>query len=789
LTRADELYGELKKDQGTAASLLTEIEAALKAHPNQRQGESFAARSASLASRVKLLGDLSKLVPRPVHALYPDQTSSNLSILTTLGSEHALALKQAQDVANKAKEYSKAVSALKDLEKCRDTLKGLASKLRSVSSQLLQGTQSRDGDGSPLDLTSEDCLDPLRHGAYLALLPALVADIDKADNDAQHSLILCRTRLLELDQGTLDPSFKQETQAVIDAVEIERRKAKIIKDDVTASAQRLRDIRKIWISICDAASALDDTRQEINESIETQRWKPQRAQGGGPLTPDSPSPTLPAPSISSTSIIQRLDDLNAQLASSTFEPLSSILLSLQPRVSGCLQANADDLLLRFKALRTMTKLWDEIVKQSAVMTQVMTETQDLESQVDNLRSSLEDARHLALKDVGSEESMGTREEKMKAEVDAVRANVKSFTDGLWQRIPFVASQPTSLRGVRSNSTMRVTRVPSFSAQTSNISKLGPSDAISVNLASLDASVRGDANAVSMSLTSGADMLSKKLEHLSLIRLARVVDTRTHAVISEVASISNATAEKRAIFEAIRNPEDTSVELSDKLSAMGVDVEEFAKSARTRMDEVAAGMRDAFQHFQTAPTPQDVIMQENLVSSPKKSVDDAEARLATVLQAITTLKESISEEDKAVSDRRRLAQEESLRLEALNQAQREEEEKARLESEERERQAAAERAILEEKERARLEHEAIERQLAEERARTDAEANYRAQMEKRAQEELLRSQSEELTRLRAAEQARLVEDRKRSASESSEQGMTKQSQLVSLLNFVSFISVR
>ncbi|KDQ20724.1 hypothetical protein BOTBODRAFT_50789 [Botryobasidium botryosum FD-172 SS1] len=727
---ADEIYCELKNDQVTAQSLFDEIQNAKEHHPTSKLSEAFTSRSAALSSRLSGIGDpsVSRTFPRPLYPSFPDQQAANLTVTSLLSSELATTLKQSRVAASAAKAYQAGYLAVKQCETLSSEMTQLSTRLGDITTRLTTGTSAEDGDGSPPDLSSSDCLDSLRHGAYLALLPTLSVELEQADSASQRALKDCRITLLELANTVVDPAFKSDIAATMDQLEEKRGIAAGVKKEMVVKVERLREARKVWGAIGDGGRSLEGIRREVTNAMDRHRWRSQRGRDGSPLTPESPEPSRTPITITPSAILQQLEEHMKQTASTISTPLAALAPTIPETLSDSLTKHADDLASQVRSLRSMVTLWEGIQRQAGVMREVMDETHDIEDRVDNVRARLEAAKHDVLNGNGDEgeredEGASEGEDALKREVDGLRDQIKIFTDRLSSRVPFVAPFPEFRFPTSAPSSRTVSG--QFTTE-----RTGSSDALPFSLHSLDQAVRGDADACSLSLAGGVDVLDRKLAHLRLAKLSRQVDAKAQDVLDKLRFVEQEFGDRKAAFDngslvlgSSTNPfAESSAGRVEELAAFRLDLDKFWSDHGAHIGSLQSIVQEALATLQSAPGAQDSSIHESLLLPRTRAVENLALRIDAIAQQVRALVSSISEAENR--------------------------ERARLDAEERDRMSAADKARFQAEERARMDAEK-RATTAEEKIRLDAEEKARLELERELWE---------------SEQAKIVKDAEQSIPE-------------------------
>jgi hypothetical protein len=266
--RADEIYGELRKDRMVAQALRDEIESAKLQHPNQKFDESFTARSAALTARLSVVGDpaTSRSFPRPLHPLFPAQGAANGALTKLLSAELAESAKMIREAAACAAQYHDVMHSINEVERLRDNMIALTSRLEIVTSHFTNGIPSEDGDGSIPKVEDASCLSPTRHGAFLALLPATLKEHDTANEESQRVKAQCQAILLKVGAASVDPNLKSGVLAAIQRLEKQQELADAARKDIHSRIEIMREARNIKASVSNVQETTINLRRSASRT-------------------------------------------------------------------------------------------------------------------------------------------------------------------------------------------------------------------------------------------------------------------------------------------------------------------------------------------------------------------------------------------------------------------------------------------------------------------------------------------------------------------------------------------
>lgn len=741
--KADEFYVETLKDQTSAKILLDDIETARLAHPTSRQNTAFATRTAALLKRITTRGDPNLNIPRPSHLLFPEQQTSTTLLIRTLVEERTATLDAANAAKRVADEYSASFEAVQRVDKLVKSATGLNEELDELVERLKTGTSVADGDGSPPDLTTPKCLDPLQHQAFLALMPSTLEQLEDANNRAETVLSQVPAAMLQVQGNEVDPEFR--SSATLTFRELSSRKAHglTFRDDLGARVGLLRDARKVWSAIQEGISELEGIRQDVWDGMERDRWVPQTSHGGLPPTPESTqSATL---AVSSTPTPPPLDDrLNnacTSLSLSIEAPLSEIAGKMPPPLHAHLTKSAEGLHALLDSLENMHRIWERVKAQSSVMREVQDEAYDLQIRAEEIKSRLDERMQQVLSNGGD------AGEALDEEVDKLRQDVTSFTEGLSSRVPFVAPAATKIAVAAAPKR----RTQSVGLRTDMLLEQ-PEVQMPFHPTVLDGVVRTDCNRLALLLAGDVASVQRKRQHLDLACQAVTIDGVLNTALNDIVQT---TKEIEEIQASVRAPvqEADSLQHLASLDARATDLEEHHCR---RLSRAFSDIQKLHYVLDTSPSSHDAEVHNLLMSSRREAIDSAKARfdkltdrVAAVRRDIQTRREAeerLAEERRLAAEQARVEAEERARIEALR-IEEERVERERLENERREQ----ERLEAERIEYERLEQERLKREY-EEQERLELER----QMKERLEQEKLEHERTERERLEreAAEEERL-----------------------------------
>ncbi|CAE6429914.1 unnamed protein product [Rhizoctonia solani] len=724
--KSDEIYGELKKDQVAAAALKEEIENAKLQHPSQKLNESFIARSTALTTRLALVGDpaTSRSFPRPTHPLFPDQNAANMALMKLLSKELAVTSKAIREAAASAAQYQSMVQNITEVESLRDKMIQLVKQLEAIAQHYITGIPSQDGDGSIPNVEDVSCLNPTRHGAFLALLPATLKEHDNAEEEANRSKSQCRAHLLKVGVAGIDPNLKSGVLAAMERLEKQQEITQKARRNVQDRIEIMREARSIKASVDSVQETTTTLRRQIIRSLQQQRWKPERVQDGRPMTPESPPPIAAQPLLTPSDAFLQADVLTVQTSSTVEKPLLALAPSLGPSLSSALEDMQRSLTHRIREVRRLISLWESVKRQASAMDAVRREAHNLEADLADLVYQYDTVLDQSSDGYSAYSEIAAREASLKTLLDTTNEQAQQFVGTLSTRVPFIANSAHS---------------EAFTVSSTNDDPDAPGR-LPFALISLDDSVRADANAYAVSISGSLAQLAKKSNYLKIALLAQDFDTSKKPVTEELAETSRLAASIQAALDRLEASEHEASVL-DTLSGYEDQINTLLTDFSPRIGSKLALVRHALAKMTAASGASDPFVQERYLSSRSREVEKLAAMIESSTRDLSALANRVA--SMKLLEARRIEAEQAKTLADLR-AKEEAEERARLE---------AEIARFEEEERKRKELEEIQRAEAE-KARLEAE-----ETAKLAEQERLREKEAEQARLKAEREAELLEQQR------------------------------
>lgn len=624
------------KDQNAAQNLLEEIETAKLSHPTPRQSSSFTSRVDTLGKRLVLRGDPMSnpgIFPRPTHPLFPDQLSFNNALVQSLSTEFATATDLITKVDTLAKEYRANYEAVKEADLLSQSANGLLSTVDSIITRLSHGVSTYEGDGSPPDLSSEACLQPTRHATFLALLPTLLEETEQTNSAAEKLICSYQLALLNLDRPGIDLSFKQHAVNQLDTLIAAHDKLCVLANDTNTRVGYLRVVRKVWSIMVESLKLLQNIQSEVREMMERERWKPLNGTGVEPLTPETPRSRNLDPIDSSSDILKRFDIVRETLSHDAAIPLASLSGSLEASLGTFLTQTYDGLVSRLENLNQMVQLLDAVKAQSAAMTSLREEVDELQVQIEDLVIRYDATTEETLSGNLLPERISELYSELQAGANSLSGAVKIFTDGVARRVPLVASNPRD----QTSATFIRKKLSSTDAQL-GVAISHISVELPFSLASLDDNVRADSNFLVMRLSGQSETLHRKADHLQLARMSRDVGA---TISSTTHDLHGVTQDLESLWISFTSLPQTDSKLQD-LQELAQSVEEHYTQHRSRLSRTLSMIRESIRHMESVPASCDLHFYETLLSSCRRGVNDLEIKVNSWADRVTMVRGKVSE---------------------------------------------------------------------------------------------------------------------------------------------------
>ncbi|RDB23195.1 hypothetical protein Hypma_009619 [Hypsizygus marmoreus] len=757
--KADEIYVETMKDKVASQNLMEEIETAKLHQPTARQSASFVSRADALLKRLALRGNptsSSSTFPCPEHPLFSDQQEVNKTLAESLSEEIISASNIARKVDSLAKAYRVSYEAVKRVEDLATMANSLSTMLSSVISRVQNGVSVGDGDGSPLDLTSEACLEPSCHSTFLALFPSILQEFSQATGSSNRVLRSSQLALLGLDHPGINGDFKANAVSQFQRLQTLLDDAQRVCFTMKAKSDQLRESRRIWTLMDRYQERLENLRHQVVEAMEKQRWRPVSGHAVKLSTPESP-PTSPLPpDISSTEVSGELLQLSSHLSRDIDAPLSLLSTSLETPLMEWLLQNSIALKGSLDTVSAMTLLLDSIQRQADAMKTTRDDFNDFQLRIEDTKVRIESRTSEMLAGMIVNGDIVGAEAELQVALKAAQDGILGFVNSLADRIPFVQR---SLHSDLANGLSGKKRLASTGAKSAM--QPIPGD-LPFDLATLDDAVRADSNSFVMILNGKLEGLSQAVAHFRVAGMAKDVDSLLMTTVTDINAVTQELSALKSSLAAIISQ---GSDILIPLEVFAANMDEVLQTHRRRISRSFSPIREILRNIDSAPGAHDAAVHEIIYAARCRAVDDAEIRFNTWNSEASTFKDKVLhaqrteaarlEQIRVAEDQRQLAEKERIAAEEaearrIEKEQLAEEEKRRLEEERRLEEVRQlveiERIAAEEAERERVERERAE---TEERQRLDEE---RLAEEKRRQAEKDRIAAEE------AEKARLLQEK-------------------------------
>lgn len=628
--------------------MLEELEVARLGHPTSRQDVAFSSRTAALLKRLQSREDpssVSSLFPRPTHTLFSDQPAVTDAAIALLSSELTSALEQVHKAEDYARDYHAALEAVKRVEGACKAASGLSSQYDGIIKRLQNGVPADRGDGSPPDLSTDACLDATRHAAFLASLPAILQELQRADVDATDLLPNARVALLHLDYPGVDPQFKTDSEAEVQRLACIQQAAARVRDEVCARADALDATRKVWGTMKQVFSDSEELRRNVAAAIDKHRWRQQLQSSEAPPTPESPSSVLPQLTISPGSVLARVDRMQAQLGQDVSGPIAIVTPVIGPPLADYFAQCSSALNVVLENLRRSARFWDAVRNQSTAMESVRDEAQALQVQMEDLKVRVDRGVEDVLSGALAGDELLLTEGGLSGELKRCQDAVRGFNHALPRRVSFVGDHFAT-----SPSQRHLPLVGGFDLD--YIRRAGQHD-LPIDPHSLDNAVRTDSNGYSLLLSGVARQLEQKFEQFQLAKAAKAVDVATSTLLENIRRVAEVVA---AMKQSLADP--ASASDLKKLDELVNEVDRLNETDNSNISRSFSPVRGLLHRLQSMPDSAGSGFRENMTQSRQRALDDVERQYLSWKENTLDLRQEITRAQDA--QRSRLAQQ--LRLE-------------------------------------------------------------------------------------------------------------------------------
>ena len=575
-------------------------------------------------------------------------------------------MEQVHKAEDYARNYHTALEAVKRVEGACKAASALSSQYDEIVQRLKNGVPADRGDGSPPDLSTDACLDETRHAIFLAALPAILQDLQRADAEAIDLLPGARVALLHLDYPGIDPQFKSDSEAEVQRLACIQQAAARVREDVCARADTLDGTRRAWSSMKQVFLDSEELRRNVAAAIDKQMWRQQLRSSEAPPTPESPSSILPQPTISPGSVLARVDRMQAQLREDVCGPIATVTPVIGPPLAEHLAECSSALQVVLENLRRSARFWDAVRNQSAAMEGVRDEAQALQVQMEDLKVRFDSGIEDVLSGTLAGDELLLTEGGLSGELKRCQDAVRSFNHALPRRVSFVGDDYAST----SPSQILLPSASGFDLDT--VRRAGQHD-LSIDPRSLDNAVRTDSNGYSLLLSGVARQLEQKSEHFQLAKTAKAVDFATCTLLANIQRVVKVIA---SIKQSLVDP--TNASDLEQLNGLASEVDRLHETDNSDISRSFSPVRGLLHRLQSMPDSASSGLRENMVQGRRRALDDVERQYISWKESALDLRQEITR----AQDAQRFLMAEQLRLE---------QERVQAAAEEQERLAAAEAA--------------------------------------------------------------------------------------------------
>ncbi len=712
---------ETIKDQTSAQGLLDDIQAAYLAHPSSRQGSVFSARTSSITNRLSCrenpFSPHSNFL-RPTHALFPDQPSTNDTIVKILSEELQVGLSLGRKLERSALDYHAACEAVRRAEDSVTSATELSDAYDTVLHDMLNGVESPDGDGSAPDLTSESCLRETKHAAFLALLPSLLQRLDKSDEEVRIILPTTRASLLGLSDINVESGFKDRVVSAIQRLDDAKVKSERTRATTNERVSLLRDVRRVWVSAGSILTDLGTIRGEIGDFMDQLKWKSNVA-SHLPPTPESANASLPLSNRTLENATEQVALLRERFVHDIQGGISAFPRSMGPGLRIYLIKRRDGLLAIFEHTQQIIKLADSVNEQALAMRAIHDETDDFQVRLEDAKIRFDTLAEQILEGSLPEDALDVSRQELVSDAMSIQAACQIFMDSLPHRVTFVSSDSSKMRpSITSNTTQR-RRFPSSLDLTLEALESPPVLETPLDPTLLDHVVRTDCNAFALHLATSISSLQQKVVNLDVVLEAHAVDLKLAALRE---SIVLAEERHKALRETVLAIPDT-LDSIDRLVRAAAEASPVFDAQHPEISRSFSPIRQLLHKMEVMCSKSSP--SRHLYSYRSETLDDMEAKFHAWSDNTKTLLSDIRHrEERLRATQREQIRRERLEAEAAEKLRKEQAEtEARLKAEQERAKAERER---EEAERLYREQVAAQEQMREEREHAEAATREQAQ---------------------------------------------------------------
>lgn len=402
-----------------------------------------------------------------------------------------------------------------EVESLSATTRKIASHIDGLLLQVTNGIPSHDSDGTPPDLSSLECLNPVKHAAYIQNLPNLVEQLQNAVADTKTVIRESHSVIPLLRRPGISTQFQTDFVRGFEDLDSACRRVERCCSESSSKVSKLQAFRTIWQELLSTARSIEILREEINRTMGT---LPRPAfREGAPATPPPENSVLPDTAKDTqlrATVEKRLSGLRSSFHSNVSTPLKSFPGSSSDELLyRHLQTNHALVQERLDDLHSLAELSERIRNQTYIVGIIQDEAEAFETRTATLGLALDQEAEKILE--VSSHIPGIDEcdvclADFSRQAQPLVGEIGVFVQALASRVPFVASDPK-----RSRSLSQLHSI-------SNVDEVGTgslppisSEIPSVDVQTLDRSVRDEMNGLSVILMGRASTLEQKLQFLKL----------------------------------------------------------------------------------------------------------------------------------------------------------------------------------------------------------------------------------------------------------------------------------
>ncbi|TDL29453.1 hypothetical protein BD410DRAFT_823579 [Rickenella mellea] len=654
--RADELYVETMKDQEAAQSLIEEVELAKAQHPTGRLDGSFTSRLELILKRLSVRSDpnsASSNFPCPNHVLFPGQMDVNNAITKTLSTELKTALNISREATQLVKQYHASWESVKRADELRKEMASAHLGLASVHERLKGGDNGDDRDDGPPNLNDPACLQPSTFSSYLAMVPSIVEEFNRASQRAECAVTDGRHAHALLNKPGVNDAYKLAFGKEVEQLWGLLQQVARLHDVTLTNTTNLRELRLIWTSMQDCVFDLGTIGGEVKAAMSRQRWRQQWGGDGVPMTPESPGPPPPDIHANPDTTTQQLDTLHSRYEQQISVPLGRFTTSLSPELLEFMVSGSHGLEALFVDLRNMNRLWADIRQQATLMEQVREEFYALSARLDDTRRLCDQARLDVISESWDDAAVLVKENELLQTRAAIRADVETLMGSLPRRIMFVS---------RHDSRPRQTtpfKVP-LPFQDLHLERLGNLSAISqpFDTASLDRAVRSDSNTFAVRLAGDLSCLEVKGDLFIVSKWTREVDRQLAMITDDTARASHTLETQETSFRELastvansdpQNREHSAATLVLKM----IDLDDVSQAFRLRYVQATTNTRELFALMKSQTGVEDDAIATQLIRLRSEALESTERQADMLLGRFDAFKAEMAYAERENAEQSRL----------------------------------------------------------------------------------------------------------------------------------------